>query len=793
MNDQQVSSPSASEHAIPWYKQPAKTWNEALPVGNGRLGSVVYGRTATELLQLNEDSVYNGGRQDRTPKHSRANLPRLRHLIRKGEHELAEELVDLTFVPMPSCQRHYEPLASIKMNFGHDEPDITGYRRSLDLLKGVASVKYEYKGVEWHRELIASYEHDVMLMKVRSSKATKYSLRMSRLSENEWDSNEFYDIMETTDDSIIMRFGSGIAGTVQSCCAVAACCDTQGSISMLGGTIVIEAREAHLIIAARSSFRHDDPTLAARLDIDKAIQADPARIWEAHVDSHYEATTGMRLTLFEKDELQENQRPTDQRIDSSARAGLVELYHNHGRYLLKSSSRPSLIETALSLPSNLQGIWNPSFSPPWGCRFTININTQMNYWPCHIWDLSASSDPLFYLLLRMADRGRKTAAEMYGCKRSGAWCAHHNTDPWADTDPVDRWMPSTLWPLGGTWLCLHIWERYEFEGDADRLGGESFLDKMHPVIEGAVLFLLDFLVEDKESRYLVTSPSLSPENSYWTLDSANRKVKGTLCEGSTIDMEIVKALFRAYIKFNALSAAQLALLLEVRAALARLPPLQRGEDGRLMEWQEPYEEVEPGHRHFSHLFPLYPGDAITPSNTPELADACRKTLEHRLAHGGAHTGWSRAWLICLYARLHDGEQALKHLELMLSTSTLPNLFSSHPPMQIDGNFGACAGILEMLIQSHETQQHDSKPSRRIIRILPACPQVWMLQGGRMEGVKARGGFKLAFEWLENAVLRQSTVESPGREAAVLILPSGEEFTVPCESGKWTIGQLSSLE
>lgn len=536
-------------------------------------------------------------------------------------------------------------------------------------------------------------------------------------------------------------------------------------------------------------------------------------MWTSHLASHYELMSRARLTFNTTDHNGDCNRNDATSHSSSLDPRLVELYNNHGKYLLLSSSRPLSRNASRSLPSNLQGIWNPSFSPPWGCRFTININTQMNYWPCHIWNLSECSDPLFHLLLRIAARGEKTAREIYGCTRSGAWCAHHNTDLWADTDPVDRWMPSALWPLGGAWLCLHIYERYEFDGEQDSLDGEPFLETMLPVMEGAVAFLLDFLVlasSNANEKHLTTSPSLSPENSYWTSNASGAKVKGTLCEGSTMDVQIIEALFRAYLALTEhprpVTAKISSLRTEIRKALSRLPPLKVSADGRLLEWQLPYSEPEPGHRHFSHLFPLYPGTTITPSQTPELASACRMTLSQRLAEGGGHTGWSRAWLICLYARLQDGEECLNHLEKMLASSTLPNLFSNHPPMQIDGNFGACAGILEMLVQSHEIETEPEETEaeavmdrprragtkmRRVLRLLPACPRSWLERGGLLEGVRCRGGFELGVTWRGGIVDMQSTiVQSQGRETAEIILPDGTRFVVPPCEGHWTLSELS---
>ncbi|KAM0706451.1 hypothetical protein Q7P35_005778 [Cladosporium inversicolor] len=799
------------------YSSPAKTWNEALPIGNGRLGAMVYGRPARELIQLNEDSVYSGGRQERTPNQACQYLPELRRFIREAEHERAEELVNLAFIPTPSSQRHYEPLATVDILFGNDELPVTCYQRSLDLLGGVASTTFERDGVQWCRELIASYEHDVMIMRIWSSRKSRFTVRLSRRSENEWDTNEFCDTTEKIGDKLVMQSSSGGADGIKSCCALTAQCDSNGSSRIIGGSIVVDAKETFLIIAAHTAFRHTNPVTAALSDINNVLQVGQSQIWTTHFASHYKLMSRTQLSFNATQRNGSGDHDDKTSHSSSLNTRLVELYNNHGKYLLLSSSRPLTHNTSKSLPSNLQGIWNPSFSPPWGCRFTININTQMNYWPCHIWNLSECSDPLFHLLLRMSKRGQKTAREIYGCTRPGAWCAHHNTDLWADTDPVDRWMPSALWPLGGAWLCLHVFERYEFNGEKDHLDGEPFLEKMLPVVEGAAAFLLDFLIPASTTpneQHLTTCPSLSPENSYYTTTSSGTKVKGTLCEGSTMDIQIIQSLFHAYLSLTEENnprpptATQTSLRAEIQTVLPRLPPLKiLPSQNHLLEWQRPYPEPEPSHRHFSHLFPLYPGTSITPAQTPELASACRKTLQNRLADGsGAHTGWSRAWLVCLYARLGDGEACLEHLEAMLERSTLPNLFSNHPPMQIDGNFGASAGVLEMLLQSHETELElepeadeteaaleaiGRKRKRRVIRILPACPQSWLECGGCLEGVRCRGGFEVKIVWRGGVVdTRSTTVQSAGRESAVVILHDSTRFAVPRCEGQWTLSELA---
>lgn len=447
--------------------------------------------------------------------------------------------------------------------------------------------------------------------------------------------------------------------------------------------------------------------------------------------------------------------------------GIIALYQAYGRYLLLSSSR----NTERALPPTLQGIWNPYFSPPWGAKYTININLQMNYWPVNTGNLSECNMPLFTLLHRLAISGRDTARDMYG---SRGWCCHHNTDIWADTAPQDEWMPATLWPLGGAWLCVHIWEHFLFDEDVE------FLRWMFPVLQGCVAFLLDFLIEDETGEWLVTNPSLSPENSF--LDGQGRK--GIFCEGSTMDVAIVRDVFTGFVhsveRLQRYDSATFAtqdlqdLTTETRSAILKLPPLSVNTTyGTIQEWGlNAYVDSEPGHRHISHLYALYPGSRITPSSTPALATAALATLERRLAHGGGHTGWSRAWLICFFARLRKPAQCLENIRALLRDSTVPNMMDNHPPVQLDGNWGGCAGILECLVQSHELVLREGREIR-VIRILPACPGEW--GAGRLEGVKARGGFEVGFEWEDGLVKGEVRVRSRlGNEAVVCVHRCGDD-------------------
>ncbi|KAL3496887.1 hypothetical protein BJX62DRAFT_221796 [Aspergillus germanicus] len=665
-----------------WYETPANGWDEALPVGNGRLGAMVYGRTDTELLQLNEDSVWYGGPQNRLPEDAAEHLTRLRELIRNGAHKEAEKLVRRAFFASPNSQRHYEPLGTLSLEFGHLLDDVQNYRRSLDLKEGIAHVQYECNGVQFHRQVLASHPDGVLAIRIQASQRTEFLVRVSRLSEVEYETNEFMDDLVVDDRTISMHITPGGNGSNRANCRISIRCENEpGTIERLGKNLIVNAKDALVLIAAQSTYRHKDIDRATIADLESALTHSTEDIWKRHI-TDYQALYG-RLELQLGPDATEI--PTDRRIQSARDPGLIALYLHYSRD--DGSDRV--------LPATLQGIWNPSFHPPWGCRYTININLQMNYWPANVGNLSECEQPLFALLERIAEAGTETARKMYGCR---GWTVHHNTDLWADTAPVDRWMPATLWPLGGAWLCIHIWEHFRFTGD------KKALARMHPVLRGY----------DASGQYKVTNPSLSPENTF----RDGKGEVGVLCEGSTIDIQLVLGRSDE-------------LLPSVHDTLRRLPPLRIGSAGQLQEWMTDHDEVEPGHRHVSHLWALYPGCDITLESTPDLAKACAVTLQRRQGAGGGHTGWSRAWLLNLHARLRDADECAEHLERLLAQSTLPNLLDTHPPFQIDGNFGGGAGILEMLVQSHEEA-------------------AW--QSGRLRGVRARGGFELEFSW-EDGVIR----------------------------------------
>ncbi|KAJ5861701.1 Alpha-L-fucosidase [Penicillium soppii] len=727
-----------------WYKKPAGDWNSALPVGNGRLGAMVYGRTDTEMLQLNEDSVWYGGPQDRNPKDALEHLPRLREAIRAGDHAKAEKIAKLAFFANPMSQRNYEPLGTLFLDFGHDPKQVTNYRRSLNLANAVAHVSYEYQAVHFEREVLASHPDNVIAIHVRSSSKAEFVVRLTRMSDLEFETHEWLDDVGADNNSITMHVTPGGKNSNRACCIISVrCMDAESKITKIGNNLVVNSSDTLLVIAAQTTFRHENINQQTKTDAENALRVSPDDLNARHISDYQSLWNRMELQLGpESPEI-----PTDQRLTSSRDPGLIALYQNYSRYLLIACSRNG----DKSLPANLQGIWNPSFHPAWGSRFTINVNLQMNYWLSNSCNLSECELPLFDLLERMADSGRATARIMYGCR---GWAAHSNTDIWADTAPVDRWMPASIWPLGGAWLCYHIWDHFQYTGD------DKFLRRMFPTLRGCVEFLLDFLIEDAEGKYLTTSPSVSPENSYY--DHVGQT--GVLCEGSSIDIQIVSAILSAFESCTMRLDIQDDLVPKVQETMSRLPPMQISDAGYLQEWATDFAEVEPGHRHTSHLWALHPGNAIIPEHTPELAKASGVVLRRRAEHGGGHTGWSRAWLINLHARLLDAEQCNEHLDLLLAKSTLPNLLDSHPPFQIDGNFGGGAGIIEMLVQSHELG---------VVRILPACPKHW---SGFIRGVRARGGFELQFKWENGYVVDKVKIKSNFGKKLLVVL-NGAQFEI----------------
>lgn len=740
-------SQNSSENLKLWYTKPATKWTEALPIGNGSLGAMIFGGVENDRIQFNEETLWTGAPNDYAHKGASKYLEQIRQLLAVGKQKEAEKLAMDEFMSVPLTQKTYQAFGDLNLHFSGPN-EFSDYHRELDLTKALCRVTYTSGSVHYSREYLSSHPDGVIAVKLSADKAKSlnFSLEMStlhKMNSVQIAGNQLTLKVQVKDGAL-----RGVAlATIQ----------TDGKIAVTSSQLAVTgARNATILLSAATNYVNykdvsGNPEARTAAIINKIGSKSYDQIRKSHLADYQKLFSRFDIQFADNDR---TKLPTNERIIAFSKDAndpqLLALYIQYGRYLLISSSRPG------SQPATLQGIWNDSLTPPWDSKWTVNINTEMNYWPAEVANLSECQEPLYKMLEDCAVTGSVVAKEHYN---ASGWVLHHNTDIWRGTAPINH-SNHGIWLSGGAWLSRHLWEHYLFTLDKQFLANQAY-----PLMRGAAEFFTQFLVVDPKSGYLISTPSNSPEN-------------GGLVAGPTMDHQIIRALFRSCIEASAILGTDQSFAAKLKEMLPRIAPNQIGKYGQLQEWMEDKDDPKDHHRHVSHLWGVHPGNEINWKETPELMKAARQSLIYR---GDEGTGWSLSWKINFWARFLDGNHAYDMVKLLFRPvqientvytgggGSYTNLFDAHPPFQIDGNFGAPAGMIEMLVQSQLNE----------IDLLPALPDA--LPTGQIKGVCARGGFELSFSWANGKLQRLKVLSKAGQ--ACKLVYGDKKVEIPTQTGK----------